>query len=759
MRTTSTAICPAVVPPAGFSCYEENGVCVKKTYEFKPIQTCPPPPLKPAVCGPNQGLKTKFDDKGCIVDYECVSAQIGLCPQAAPPSFTCLQNEQLNKLTDANGCIIGYSCVPTTGPISTVCPQSVSKPACTSGNILPIYGAGGCLVGYNCIPEGCFQEVDSKNQITRVVCDKGPSCPAEGELQVFEAKCKSYGGKAVALSDPKGCKFVDCRFTEGEVLPDPLKGHAKCPSPEETEKAVSTCKDSGLVPVLSFEGGCKIAKCVSPKEGACKLPAPEIRTQLENQCSAKGLPLVKDIDSNGCAFYRCGESAEETCAKDVPSEAYSSCEAKGGEMVVKKNQDACIVYANCITRGDERDSYVEPVEEVPDSSELLKIALKLEQLKVELTKLSDNAGDIAAFYADRGDIDEERFNRVASMFDAAADRIDDVRTKIRDRLQTLTKEDIVEIKRDIKHLKEVTLKDIVYMMLSNSEDVKQTLESSKKISVRTAGLEDIEQVGDNCKGDGQCFERAYRVCKPTVFRPEGQNGPTIIIIGIEDGNCVVKVRMPEAQGLPGILGTPEMTCRFKEYSFGMKGPEEFLENCEGTMVQLMQQFGGVATYSGEQSFPPPEGGPGGCKSMQECAAYCLDNYSDCERWTKEHPAYGPTPPPREELQRIVNGEGPVFESTRISFEGPGGCKTPAECGKFCSSNQQVCTQWCIANPSVCTVEQTQQYSSTSNVVTTGNQRGLVTSGTQACVGCFNNGVCDISECSECNDCLTGGRVG
>jgi hypothetical protein len=26
-------------------------------------------------------------------------------------------------------------------------------------------------------------------------------------------------------------------------------------------------------------------------------------------------------------------------------------------------------------------------------------------------------------------------------------------------------------------------------------------------------------------------------------------------------------------------------------------------------------------------------------------------------------------------------------------------------------------------------------------------------GVQACVGCLNNGVCDIGECSECVDCL------
>jgi hypothetical protein len=29
---------------------------------------------------------------------------------------------------------------------------------------------------------------------------------------------------------------------------------------------------------------------------------------------------------------------------------------------------------------------------------------------------------------------------------------------------------------------------------------------------------------------------------------------------------------------------------------------------------------------------------------------------------------------------------------------------------------------------------------------------------QACVGCLNNGICDIGECSECIDCLKGSRT-
>ena len=822
-RITPTMYCQAVVPPSGFKCLEENGVCVKKAYEFKPPPTCPVvPAFKPCLAG--HFSKPTFDVNKCITGYECVAdIDTRMCPPTPPPTIKCLPPDQLAKTTDLNGCVNSYYCA-STGPPGGLCPDvAVYKPQCTDGSLVPLFDNKGCSIGYNCIPQGCRQEFDPKTQTSRVVCDKTSVCPADEQQLTIASKCAKQGGKAVTFSDPSGCKFVDCRFTDEEILPDPIKGHTKCPTKSEVESAVSACKATGLAPAIAFEGGCKIAKCTQQKNDVkCQLPTPETKLELENQCSAKGLPIVKDIDPNGCAFYRCGEDAQDTCAKEVPAEAFEKCQAVGGEMVVKKDEDACVVYANCISRGDERDTFVELIEEVPEATELLGIALKLEKLKVELAKLSDEAENIASFYAGRGDDDEERFNRIASMFESAAERVDEIREGIRSRLDSLTVDDVIEIKRDIKHLREVTLKDIVYMMLSNSDEVKDSIKASKKIKAKTADIEDVEESGGDCGTDGLCFDRAFRICNPVTFNPEGSNGPTITVIGLDGATCIVKARLPDDMGpppgiIPGVNPPYEMTCKFKEYSFGVRGPEDFIPHCEGPMAELMKQFGGPGGHTGGADFPPPEGGPGGCTEIRQCAQYCLDNYDDCVQWTNEHPAYG-SPPPREELGRIASGEFPAeFERRGPGgpgpgrFEGPGGCKGPSECDKFCRNSPQVCYQWCLANPDICPQDKLQgpppgaggfgpegpggfgpggpggfgpqgpgvgpggpgfggqkcpddvcdafeQANPNACPQDCGGvgQQGPVSPapvGVQACVGCLNNGVCDIGECSECVDCL------
>jgi len=669
------------VCPAGCAASSDYDCCVNAgkqwidggCFDTAKTTTCPPPPSE--ISCPEGTIKNKYDASGCLTGYECITkSETGLCP-APPTAISCLAHEQLQKITDSKGCVVDYKCVSVEQHITT------EQPAAT--------------------------------------------CPLDDELLSIGNKCIAQDGKVVTFTDPSGCKFIDCRFTDEEILPDPLKGHEKCPSDKEIKNAVKSCKATGLSPAISFEGGCKIAKCVQENIDRCKIPTPEDKLQLENQCDAKGLSTVKDVDPNGCAFYRCGENAQETCAKEVPSEAFKKCQSIGGEMVVQKGDNGCVAYAYCVTRGDERDAYVEQIEEVPEATELLDIALKLEKLKVELIKLSDEAGNIATFYADRGDEDEERFNRVSSMFEAAADRVDGIREEIRSRLDSLTVEDMLEIRRDIKHLKEVTLKDIVYMMLSNSDEVKETIKASNKISVKTAEIEDVEEFGSNCGTDGLCFDRAFRVCKPVAFKPEGSYGPIITVIGLEGNICIVKARLPDDMGpppgiIPGINPPYEMTCKFEEYSFGVRGPEDFIPHCEGPMAELMKQFG-------------PRGPPGG--------------------------RGGP------------GGPG--------GFSGPGGCKGPSECDKFCRSNIQVCIQWCLDNPGMCPEDKMRGPPPGTEGFGPGGPRhqgpgfgpggpgGLgpppgfggpqpttpSPSGAQACVGCLNNAVCDIGECSECVDCL------
>lgn len=763
----------------------------KPPEEIKPVQACPAPPQS-RVCDENQGVVPKFDDKGCVTGYDCKEiqktevGQVAVCPEIPPPRLTCQPNERLNKLIDDKGCVTGYNCV-SSGPeqievSQQTCPTPPKKQSC-DGSLSPIFDKG-CLIGYTCVPEGCRQETDSSGFV-RVVCKQERVCQADQQQKELVDNCKLQGGNPVPFQDPSGCTFYDCRFDEREIHTNPIGGYQSCPSPEEIHQESTLCKEAGLNPRISFEGGCKIVKCsqeegFQEREDVCRFVAESEKLRIENECSAAGLSVVRDINRNGCAFYRCeGPVGTQTCQRDIPPEAYKKCDSIGGEMVVKNDRNGCIAFSQCVEQGDENDAYVDPVEEVPDATVLLNLALKLEKLKIELEKLATEAKEISEYYASTGSLDEERYNRVSSMFDAAANRIDEIKLKIRDNVDELSTDDLDEIRHDIKYIKEVTLKDILYLMLSNSDDVKETLELSKKVSVKELDAEKLSANTKNCGTDGGCFDRAIRSCKPVSFQPEGRNGPSLTIKGLEDENCVVHVIMQSEDMVPPGYTQDEfyMECPIPNYALGVRGPEDFIPHCEGPMAQFAKQFGGGAQISGGsndfQEILEREGGPGGCESEKECATYCLDNYDECKQWVKEHPAVGPIPS-REELRSYASGEfekefsGGARGPSGQRFAGPGGCTGPQECERFCRSNPDECLRFCDENPGICPQskgeisesrgfgQQPQEFRQPRQVQAGPASRAP--EGVQACVGCLNNGVCDIGECSECGDCLRGERT-
>ncbi len=613
-QTTSETTSPTTTEPPKTETTSETVV--------QPIRppVCPPSPT-PVACGENQGLSTKFDDKGCVTGYECIKTesvevgQVSVCPSVPPSTITCQNNEQLNKITDDKGCVVAYNCILVAQQVATPisekegtpppsCPSVSEKPKC-DGNIVPVFDRG-CLVAYSCMPSGCRQETDS-NGFARVVCQQERKCPADQQQAELKSQCYSQGGNPVPFQDQSGCTFYDCKFDNRGINTNPLSGHRECPDEEETKQVINKCQASGAEPSIVIEGGCKIVRCEQKAidERSCKfVPGPE-RVRIENECSSKGLRAISATDNNGCQYFRCAEDQQTTCQRNVPPEAYKSCDAKGGEMIVKTDQQGCVVFSNCVMRGDAKDAFVSPVTEVPDTTVLLSLALKLEQLKIELKKLATESNEIAKYYASIGSLDEERYNRVSSMFDAAANRIDEIKSKIKAHAESMTADDMIEIKRDIKYIKEVTLKDILYLMLSNSDDVKETLESSKKISTKSS-IEEITQNAIDCGTDGMCFDRAIRSCKPITFQPEGRQGPLVSITGLKDKNCVLHITMQSSDKIPPGFSkdTFFMDCPIADYALGVKGPEDILPVCEGPMAKFAKQFGG-GEMTGGARFPPP----------------------------------------------------------------------------------------------------------------------------------------------------------
>ena len=779
--TKSPTPCPLLPVP---SCQPGQTLQTKTTPDGCSISECVTPtacaaPPKAPVCGEAQGLVQKFDDKGCVTGYECKEipkAEVGkvaTCPELPPPTITCQANEHLSKTTDDKGCVVGYKCISTaTSRVSTQeCPAVVEKPPC-DGSIAPNFDKE-CLIGYTCVPEGCRQETDASGFV-RVVCKQERFCPHE-EQSKLKNQCISQGGNPIAFHDAGGCQFFDCRFDEREIHTNPIGGYQSCPSPEEIHQEATLCKEAGLNPRISFEGGCKIVKCSQEKgsqerEDVCRFVSESEKLRIEDKCSAIGFSVVRDINKNGCVFYRCeGDVGTQTCQRNIPPEAYKKCDSIGGEMVVKNDKNGCIVFSQCVAQGDKNDAYVERVEEVPDATVLLGLALKLEQLKIELQKLATEAKEIAKYYASTKSLDEERYNRVSDMFDSAAQRIDEIKIEIRDNVDDLSKDDLEEIRHDIKYIKEVTLKDILYVMLSNSDDIKETLESSKKVSGKKLSTEELEANVKSCGTDGFCFDKAIRACKPVSFQPEGRHGPSMTIKGLEEGKCVLHVIMQSEDMIPPgfTKDTFYMDCPIPNYALGVRGPEDVIPNCEGPMAKFAKQFGGASQVSGGgdafQDTLEKEGGPNGCKSKKECATYCLDNYDECKKWVKKHPAVG-TIPSRDELRAFASGKGEEFERDGkrkgpSGFSGPGGCKGPQECDKFCRSSPEECMRWCDENPDICPREKArppEEFRREPRTVPVGPV-SRAPEGVQACVGCLNNGICDIGECSECGDCLKGER--
>jgi hypothetical protein len=272
-------------------------------------------------------------------------------------------------------------------------------------------------------------------------------------------------------------------------------------------------------------------------------------------------------------------------------------------------------------------------------------------------------------------------------------KIDDIKLDLRGRIEYLSIDDIREIKHRIKELVNA-IKDAAYIMLSTSDDMNEFHASPEEAT--------------GCGYDGSCFDRAFRICKPTTFRPE--SGVIATIEGLEGDACVLNVRATE--GPPGMeMG---MTCKVPDYSFGMGDPEGMIgAYCEGPMADSFRR--------GEMEPGGGPGGPGGCRTERECREYCErpENIEECKRFAEE---YG--------------------------FTGPEGC-FGSECDQFCRENPRVCYEWCIDNPGKCPGF---EEGSEGPLIQDYEKEKEFREG-QACVGCLNNGVCDPGECSECRDCL------
>ncbi len=597
-----------------------------------PMET--PPSEEPPIMPPSEGcpqlsaptcdgqLAPKFDSKGCTVGYDCIGEQRRQECQPQPRP-ACPPDSRVEANYDVNGCEVGYSCVKVEGREGAMCPQDY-RPVCGSngktytndcfaradGTSVSRNGAceeqnqhfcGNfkCEIGedqQNCpddcgkpVPKDCRVERDP-NGFERYFCE-GDFKPVCKDIKYDMDKCYNAGGNPKKTTDPAGCEIVKCEFgTSGQRSFNPMQQSSQCQSPEEIRQITKKCQSVGMPVQMSVTGeNCKTARCGQKEEKMCPDISYEVRENIKSKCNSQGMQVINSFDEKGCKVLQCMDT--DACQRDVPKEAYGACQQEGGELIVKRAEDGCVSFVDCVHRGDENDIYVEEIRDVPSSTELFGIAMKLEELRIEFDKLARQTNEIAEYYKSTGSDEEERFRRVSDMFFSAKGKVDETKTELRDKLQDITTDDLMKVRQDVKYIKDVMIKDIVYLMLSTGDDVKELKEKSSK----------------DCGTDGRCFDKAIRVCKPVTFNPEGREGPDVNIIGLESNACIVKVVLPEGEGppagmVPGINPPYEMTCKIEKYALGIRNPDEdMLPYCSGNLLELKEKFGDRGPSSQQQT--------------------------------------------------------------------------------------------------------------------------------------------------------------
>ncbi|MBU1120691.1 hypothetical protein KJ660_02320, partial [Candidatus Micrarchaeota archaeon] len=421
----------------------------------------------------------------------------------------------------------------------------------------------------------CNKIFDPETGMERVECGPGEGFECRPEPPEIKQRCEEQGGTSKTSKDPRGCTITICEFGGyGQSIEPGFFGTGGCPAPEEMEKFSRKCEESGLNPVIErgFDG-CNYIKCgemgISGVMFDCsKPPLDEVR-RMEAECNEKGGRLVESYDSEGCPTPKCASPNEEgrfECI-DVPKIASTRCGEAGGELVVKKDDQGCVMFSDCVMRGREEFEFGR-IDEIPNPTELLDLAIKLEELKIEFDKLEKRVLAIAEYYESEGSTeDAERMKQASSMFASAEAKIDEIRESVIEISDNQDEGSLIDIKQDIRQLKEV-IKDIVYLMLGSK---KKTEEAQ-------------ERGGGDCGTDGGCFERALRMCsKATVTHNDMGQEFFAEIIGLEGGKChyTIKVAM-EGERI-------SMDCFEENYAFSELGPERFEKICKGELLDFMME--------------------------------------------------------------------------------------------------------------------------------------------------------------------------
>lgn len=112
-------------------------------------------------------------------------------------------------------------------------------------------------------------------------------------------------------------------------------------------------------------------------------------------------------------------------------------------------------------------------------------------------------------------------------------------------------------------------------------------------------------------------------------------------------------------------------CKTKDQCEAYCASEDHADEC----VNFGLQAGMISPQDAEIIKKTGGKGPGGCRGKEQCQTYCEQNQQECMDWAKANGLEGEFSGP---------GVGPG------AFSGPGGCKTKEECLSYCKDHQEEC---------------------------------------------------------------------
>lgn len=343
-----------------------------------------------------------------------------------------------------------------------------------------------------------LEECNPNNKICEYLYEDGckiVKC-SDGE---YTKKCEVQECKYYI--DEKGCKVKACINGETEVacptdgiIPiTPLEEKYKsakwsCYSGKEynynidscmlysdwKEKAISTCENECADSTTSTnEAKCGVNSlnvydsCGKKEPVLCNAQTPEQITELKTKCYANNMDVVINLDAKGCKEYTCKEKKIGECLKteEIPKEKKINCEENGGTFIVKENSDGCVAVVECA--GEKAyDSNQEINKDVlNDKIKLLDLALKLEEVKMELSKIQAKIQAIADYYKQEDKNIYSNYEKAVALLEDAKTKVDEAKTILKENVDSMTEDKVIMVRELIREIKETVLKEVLLALL------------------------------------------------------------------------------------------------------------------------------------------------------------------------------------------------------------------------------------------------------------------------------------------------------